>query len=395
MRRIDPARRLVLRGLAAGGCAACLAPGRLFAQDAATGPAIPLTEPTGLAATKARWWKKLPDEWIECGLCAKKCKLPHEERGACGVRVNLHGEYYTLVHSRVASIHLDPIEKKPFYHVLPGTSALSLAAPGCNYECRFCQNWEIAQARPEQVTTHPVTPAELAALARRYEAPTIACTYTEPVVWSEFVYDIAAAAKPAGVRTLVISNGSWLEEPLKDLAPLLGAVKVDLKAFTESFYKELCSGELKPVQETLKRLAKHGLWTEIVVLVIPGPERRRERDPPAGALRARRGRARHAGPLHALPPQLPADERPADAGADPGKGPRRGARGGAALRLRRKCAGTRRQSHLLPGLRRGRDPPHRDGRAGESPGEGGVPGLPARDPRRLGLTTGPSEERTR
>ncbi|MCU0224875.1 MAG: AmmeMemoRadiSam system radical SAM enzyme [Acidobacteria bacterium] len=270
MRPIDPARRLVLRGLAAGGCAACLAPGRLLAQDAATGPAIPLTEPTGLAATKARWWKALPDEWIECGLCAKKCKLPHEERGACGVRVNLHGEYYTLVHSRVASIHLDPIEKKPFYHVLPGTSALSLAAPGCNYECRFCQNWEIAQARPEQVTTHPVTPAELVKLARRYEAPTIACTYTEPVVWSEFVHDIAAAAKPAGVRTLVITNGSWLEEPLKDLAPLLGAVKVDLKAFTESFYKELCSGELKPVRETLARLAKHGLWTEIVVLVIPG-----------------------------------------------------------------------------------------------------------------------------
>ncbi len=270
MTRIDPQRRLVLRGLVAGGCAACLAPAGTLAEDAATGAAIPLTESTGLVATKARWWKKLEDDWVECGLCARKCKVPHEERGACGVRVNMHGEYHTLVHSRVASIHLDPVEKKPFYHVLPGTSALSLAAPGCNYDCRFCQNWEIAQFRPEQVTTHPVTPAELVALARRYEAPTIACTYTEPVVWSEYVYDIAAAAKPAGVRTLVISNGSWLEEPLKDLAPLLGAVKVDLKAFTESFYKELCSGELKPVQETLRRLAKLGIWTEIVVLVIPG-----------------------------------------------------------------------------------------------------------------------------
>jgi len=273
VRRLDPQRRLVLRGLLAGGGVACLSPWCAFSQDAPTGKPLlegPATETTGLAVTPARWWKKLEEQWIECGLCPKKCKVPHEERGTCGVRVNLHGEYLTLVHSRVASIHLDPIEKKPFYHVLPGKTALSLAAPGCNYECKFCQNWEIAQFRPEQVTTHPLTPKEIVALARRYEAPTIACTYTEPVVWSEFMYDIAALAQPAGIRTLAISNGSWQEAPLNDLLPVLGAVKVDLKAFTESFYHDLCRGELKPVLDTLKRLARHGMWTEIVVLVIPG-----------------------------------------------------------------------------------------------------------------------------
>jgi pyruvate formate lyase activating enzyme len=173
------------------------------------------------------------------------------------------------VHSRPCTIHLDPIEKKPFYHVLPSSASLSLATPGCNIECRFCQNWQIAQARPEQLQTFELTPERVAATATRHRAPTIACTYTEPVVFAEYVHDIAVAARKVGVRTLLVSNGYVLEQPLDELIDVLGAVKIDLKAYTEKFYREVCSGELKPVLDTLRRLRKKGMWTEIVVLVIP------------------------------------------------------------------------------------------------------------------------------
>jgi pyruvate formate lyase activating enzyme len=274
---MDAGRRRVVQGLFASGCAACLAgagplrPGAssAFAQDQSIGPSLIAPQGSDLPLHPARWWKEVEGGRVECGLCPKKCRVADLERGACGVRENRAGKYYTLVHSRPCSIHLDPIEKKPFNHVLPGTQALSLATPGCNMQCKFCQNWEIAQVRPEQVPTFELRPEQVVALAKKYRAPTIACTYTEPVVFSEYVYDIAAEAGKAGLRTLIVSNGWILEEPLKDLLEVLGAVKVDLKAYTEKFYKEVCGGELKPVLETLKRLRKKGTWTEIVVLIVP------------------------------------------------------------------------------------------------------------------------------
>ncbi len=272
MKEVDLGRRGLLGGLLLGGCAACLA-GRVgissaLAEDTATGgaPAAPEAE---LAARPARWYKKLDGGRIECGLCPKKCRVADLERGACAVRENRGGEYFTLVHSRACSLHIDPIEKKPFYHVLPGTGSLSLAAPGCNIECKFCQNWEIAQVRPEQVKTGDLPPGRIAALARQYQTPTIACTYTEPAVWSEYVYDIAVEGRKAGVRTVVVSNGFIQADPLAELVEVLGAVKIDLKAFTERFYREQCKGELKPVLDTLRALRKKGMWTEVVVLVIP------------------------------------------------------------------------------------------------------------------------------
>ncbi|MFQ5878397.1 MAG: AmmeMemoRadiSam system radical SAM enzyme [Acidobacteriota bacterium] len=272
-RRVDVDRRLLLQGLIAGGCAACLwelgaSPGAV-AQDEAIGP--PLIAPDGgdLPLTPARWWKELEGLRVECGLCPKKCRVADLERGACGVRENRGGRYYTLVHSRPCSIHIDPIEKKPFNHVLPGTPSLSLATPGCNIECKFCQNWQIAQVRPEQVGTFELRPEQVAALALKHGTPTIACTYTEPVVFSEYVYDVAVAARKAEVRTVLVSNGFILEKPLDDLIAVLGAVKVDLKAYTEKFYREVCGGELKPVLDALRRLREKGMWTEIVVLIVP------------------------------------------------------------------------------------------------------------------------------
>jgi len=269
----DHERRRILLGLLAGGCTACLTGAvglrQLLAQDPAQGVSLVALEGSDLPLHPARWWKELEGGRVECGLCPKKCRVADLERGACGVRENRKGKYYTLVHSRPCSMHSDPIEKKPLNHVLPGTKSLSLATPGCNIECKFCQNWEIAQVRPEQIRTTEVRPEQVAALAMRHRTPTISCTYTEPVVFAEYAYDIAVAAKKAGVRTLLVSNGYILEEPLNDLAGVVAAVKVDLKAFTEKFYKEVCGGELKPVLETLRRLRKKEIWTEIVVLIVP------------------------------------------------------------------------------------------------------------------------------
>ena len=267
-------RRQVL-GILGGGSASCLLAGAAgtlpaLAEDVGTpGGSLAPEADGGLVPRPARWWKKKEGLTIECGLCPRRCAVADIERGTCGVRENRGGQYYTLVHSRPCSLHLDPVEKKPLFHVLPGTASLSLAAAGCNMECRFCQNWEIAQARPEQVSSFSLSPGQVAALAVRNGAPTISCTYTEPVVWAEYVYDIAVAGKKAGLRTLIVSNGYIEEEPLADLCQVLGAVKVDLKAFTQKFYQESCKGELKPVLDTLRRLRKRGMWTEIVTLIIP------------------------------------------------------------------------------------------------------------------------------
>ncbi len=265
-------RELLLSLAGAGGAAAlCRGPfaGALLAQDVPSRASEVKVEEGGLAPRPARWFRKLPEEWVQCGLCPNECRISEAERGTCGVRENRKGSLYTLVHSRPCSVALDPIEKKPFFHVLPGASALSLATPGCNLECKGCQNWEIAQARPEQVRTATLTPDEAAELSRARGAPVIACTYTEPVVFGEYVHDIAVSARRKGVKTVVVSNGYVKEEPLRDLASVLAAYKVDLKGFRADFYRSHTGGELKHVLDTLRRLAKLGTWTEIVNLVIP------------------------------------------------------------------------------------------------------------------------------
>lgn len=228
-----------------------------------------MTGEPGIAPRPARWFTRLPGDVVECGLCPHHCRVPDGERGTCGVRENRGGTYYTLVHSRAVALHVDPVEKKPFFHVLPGEPAVSLAAAGCNFDCRCCQNWEIAQARPEQLRSAALPPDTVVALARKNRARLVACTYTEPVVWSEYVLDIARAGRGAGLRTLVVSNGFIEQEPLRELAPHLAAYKVDLKAFSETFYRDHCRGRLAPVLDTLRRLKALGVWTEIVVLVVP------------------------------------------------------------------------------------------------------------------------------
>ena len=206
---------------------------------------------------------------IKCKLCPRECTVGDRERGYCGVRENRGGTYYTLVHSRVCAAHVDPIEKKPLFHYLPGTLAFSMATAGCNVNCKFCQNWDISQSRPEQIPAEYAPPQRVAELAKQYGCPTIAYTYSEPVVFSEYLMDAADAGHEAGVRSIVVSNGYMQEEALKAAYGKMDAVKIDLKAFTESYYSDVVTGQLKPVLETLVTLRKMGKWTEIVYLVVP------------------------------------------------------------------------------------------------------------------------------
>jgi pyruvate formate lyase activating enzyme len=191
------------------------------------------------------------------------------ERGYCGVRENRGGTYYTLVHSRPCSIHTDPIEKKPLFHFLPGTLAYSLATVGCNVECKFCQNWEISQMRPEQAQNFEMPPAEIARMADLDKSASIAYTYTEPVIFTEYMYDCAVAGHQRGVRSVMISNGFIQRDPMRALCQVLDAVKIDLKAFRQEFYTELVNGRLQPVLDTLLLLKSEKKWFEIVYLIIP------------------------------------------------------------------------------------------------------------------------------
>jgi len=217
----------------------------------------------------AMHYKKLDALRVECQLCPRRCQVADQERGYCGVRENRGGEYVTLVHSRVCSYHADPIEKKPLFHFLPGTTAFSIATAGCNMECKFCQNWNISQFRPEQVPSAYLPPEKLVEACRASESKSLAFTYSEPVIFYEYMFDAAKEAKARGIRPVMISNGFIEPEPMRQLAPHLSGVKVDLKAFTEKFYSEMCSGKLQPVLDTLKLLKKKKMWFEVVVLIIP------------------------------------------------------------------------------------------------------------------------------
>ncbi len=218
---------------------------------------------------EAKFYDKLKDGKIKCKICPQECEVTPNERGTCGTRENIEGKYYTLVHSRVCAAHIDPIEKKPLFHFLPGTKALSIATPGCNIECKYCQNWEISQFRPEEIKCFYFPPRSVALTAKKYKCPTIAYTYTEPTIFYEYMYDTAVEGKRMGVKSVMISNGYINRDPLVKLIPHLDAVKIDFKGFSEKFYSEICRGHLKPVLETLETIVEKKKWLEIVVLVIP------------------------------------------------------------------------------------------------------------------------------
>ena len=225
--------------------------------------------PVGDELHEASFYEPLAGGKVRCKLCPRGCTVSDKQRGYCRVRENRGGRYYSLVYGRPCALHTDPIEKKPFFHVYPGSKAFSIATVGCNMACKFCQNWDISQASPEDVKPSYQSPEEITAAARKSGARTIAYTYTEPVVFAEYVHDCAAAGRKAGIESVMVSNGFITNEALKSLLPVLKAVKIDLKSFTQSFYADICEGQLQPVLDTLKRLSDSGVWYEIVVLLIP------------------------------------------------------------------------------------------------------------------------------
>ncbi|MDP8288392.1 MAG: AmmeMemoRadiSam system radical SAM enzyme, partial [Candidatus Electryonea clarkiae] len=206
---------------------------------------------------------------IKCGLCAQACFIREGTRGVCRTRMNVDGELRSLVYGRPVSIHVDPIEKKPLFHFLPGKTAFSLATAGCPLHCKFCQNWELSQMSPEDHDTQYIAPETIANSAVFNQAPVIAFTYNEPTVFTEYLIDIARSAKKQNIRSVLISCGFMTEEPLTEMCEVLDAIKIDLKGFSEDFYQKVCSARLKPVLRSIKQIAKSGTHLEIVNLVVP------------------------------------------------------------------------------------------------------------------------------
>lgn len=215
-------------------------------------------------------WEKTSGTSVKCVLCPNECGLEDGERGICRVRENRGGSLYTLVYGRIASMHIDPIEKKPLNHFLPGSMALSVATAGCNLSCKFCQNWQLSQSRPEDLQSEKIMPEGLVNNAKKTRSPVIAFTYNEPTVQFEYIVDTSREARKRGIRSIIISNGYINPEASRELVKNLDAVKIDFKGFTEKFYSSICGGSLKPVMKNLETVYASGKWLETVTLVIPG-----------------------------------------------------------------------------------------------------------------------------
>ena len=242
---------------------------RVAALPCLTGGSSAAADPDAKFIVEAKFYEKLAYKKTKCKLCPRECVIDDRERGYCGVRENRGGVYYSLVHSRVCAAHIDPIEKKPLFHFHPGSQAFSIATAGCNVNCKMCQNWDISQSRPEQVRSVYWPPKEVVRQAQDSASPVIAFTYSEPTIFYEYMTDVAAAARAAGVKSVVVTGGFIQADPLKELCKHVDAIKVDLKGYSQKFYADVVHGDLKPVLDALVSMKKLGMWTEIVYLVIP------------------------------------------------------------------------------------------------------------------------------
>jgi len=219
---------------------------------------------------QANYYQELDNNMVQCLLCPRKCILSEGQRGLCRVRQNIDGKLYSLSYGNIASAHIDPIEKKPFFHVLPGSQTYSIATAGCNLQCNFCQNWQLSQVFPEDISSEYMSPEEIVETVLASGVESIAYTYSEPTIFIEYVIEIAKLAREKGIKNVVISSGYINEEPLRDLCKYLDAIKIDLKAFSEEFYQEMTGGQLAPILRNLKIIKEEGVWLEIVNLLIPG-----------------------------------------------------------------------------------------------------------------------------
>lgn len=231
-----------------------------------------MTHKGGYAMHQAALWKPLENGRVQCRLCAHFCRIAPGQRGICGVRENRDGTLFTLVYDKVAAVNLDPVEKKPLYHFLPGSLTFSFGAMGCNLSCTFCQNADLSQS-PRQgrpITGQAVTPEALVQAALDSGAASISYTYSEPTVFFELMRDTATLAKKAGLKNILVSNGFQSPQCLDELGPLIDAANIDLKAWNEEFYRDICGARLGPVKKNLVHIRRLGWWLEVTTLLIPG-----------------------------------------------------------------------------------------------------------------------------
>jgi pyruvate formate lyase activating enzyme len=229
-----------------------------------------------LAAENPLWkWSreayhyKVTARGVECTNCPNNCTLKRMETSKCRNRINVKDKLYSIAYGNPCAVHIDPIEKKPFYHFLPSSRAFSIATAGCNFACLNCQNWEISQKSPKETVNMDLMPANVVAACVNNNCESIAYTYGEPTVFYEYVHDTARLAKASGIKNIYKSNGYINEQPLRMLCKYLDAANIDLKGFTESTYLKLNSGKLAPVLRTLQVLKEEGVWLEITNLIIP------------------------------------------------------------------------------------------------------------------------------
>jgi pyruvate formate lyase activating enzyme len=257
-------RDFILSGMASAGCFVCT---NRLAQAAGI---IMMPDGTGLWKwSREAYHYKLNARGVLCTNCPNACSLQRSETGKCRNRINVKDKLYSIAYGNPCAVHIDPIEKKPFFHFLPSTQAFSIATAGCNFACLNCQNWEISQKSPKETQNSDLMPAAVVEACQKNACRSIAYTYSEPTVFYEYVYDTAKLARAAGIKNIYKSNGYINEQPLRMLCKYLDAANIDLKGFSESIYLKLNSGKLAPVLRTLQVLKDEGVWLEITNLVIP------------------------------------------------------------------------------------------------------------------------------
>lgn len=224
---------------------------------------------------EALLYEKLENNKVQCHVCNHHCAIFVNHRGICGVRENHNGKLYLLVYGKAISEAIDPIEKKPFFHFLPGSKALSIATVGCNFRCDNCQNWQISQASKQtgytdlKISGENLPPVQVINDALKNNCQSIAYTYTEPTIWMEYALDCMKLARSKKIKNVWVSNGYMSEKTLELIIPYLDAINVDLKFFNDKDYLKICGGKLQPILKNLKTLKKFGIWIEITTLSIP------------------------------------------------------------------------------------------------------------------------------
>ncbi len=220
---------------------------------------------------EAMLYKKLANDMVQCRLCNHFCAIKPGNRGICAVRENVSGKLFTLVYGKAVSEAIDPVEKKPLFHFLPGTRTYSVATVGCNFSCTFCQNWEISQAPrlSGKVEGYDLSPEKIVSRAALSGCPSISYTYTEPTIFFEYAYDTAVIAHKRGLKNIFVSNGFMTKEAIDKIAPYLDAINVDIKGSTEEFYRGIVGARLQPILDNVKYLWEKGVWVEVTTLIVP------------------------------------------------------------------------------------------------------------------------------